>query len=157
MYYFLTALIIAVCLAFLILHHRLARRLQAVETAFAPLEDALRERTDLLTDWINAAEEPDEDKLALRELCETARDSDADEFMKVWKKIDRLVSKLDPEPPDGREPLIENERKIRQRGKQYNKALEPYNAMLDKFPWRLYASSLMIKKEEKFRSRMSGK
>ncbi len=48
------------------------------------------------------------------------------------------------------EPVTESERHVHELAKNYNDTLAPYNAMLDKFPWRLYAPALMIKREEPF-------
>jgi hypothetical protein len=141
---FLSAIIIIVAAVFLISHARLTQKLNRVEEAAQRLEDALRDRLDIIVDW--AAGAPEDDGLAaLASLCETVRDAESDVLMKAWPKIDRMFKA----PGDTR--FEENDSRLAALAKAYNDAIAPLNAMLAKLPWKLYAKALMIKKERDFK------
>jgi hypothetical protein len=138
------ALIIITAVAFLVSHTRLMRRLNRVEEAAQKLENALRDRLDIIVDWVNGA--PEDDGLAgLAAWCEAVRDAEPDELMKAWPKIDRAFKA----PQDER--FAESDRRLTELAQNYNDAIAPLNAMLTKYPWKLYAGALMIKKEKDFR------
>jgi hypothetical protein len=137
-------LIIAGAAAFLISHALLMRKLNRTEEAAQTLTDALRDRLDIIVDW--AADTPGDDGLtALAALCEAVRDAEPDELMKAWPKIDRAFKA----PDDTR--FNENDDRLAELAQNYNNAIAPLNAMLTRFPWKLYAKALMIKKERGFK------
>ncbi len=144
MYPLIFVLIILICLAFLIPHQQLMRRLARVEEAAARLEDALRERLDLISGWA-AKQEPDEALAALAARCEAARDGEPEALLNAWPKIDRLLVHVKIEA------LAENDERLFELAREYNERLAPYTAMLGKFPWRLYAGALMLKNEKDFK------
>jgi hypothetical protein len=120
------------------------RKLNRVEEAAQKLEDALRDRLDIIVDWVSNM--PEDDGLAdLAAWCEAVRDAEPDELMKAWPKIDRAFKAT----PDAQ--FAESDSRLSQLAKNYNDAIAPLNALLTKYPWKLYAGALMIKKEKDFK------
>ncbi len=147
------SVIIIASLAFLITHALLMRRLNRVEEAALPLEDALRDRLDLIVEW--AAQTPDADNAkSLTVLCEGARDAEPDAMIRAWPKIDRLFTAASKDAPGDSayaKRFEESELRLRELAEAFNDAVAPYNALLAKYPWKLYAGALMIKKEKEFK------
>jgi hypothetical protein len=137
-------LIITCAVAFLISHALLMRKLNRVEEAAQKLEDALRDRLDIIVDWVS--ETPEDDGLTeLAAWCEAVRDAEPDELIKAWPKIDRAFKA----PQD--EWFAESDSRLTELAQCYNDAIAPLNTLLSKYPWKLYAGALMIKKESGFK------
>jgi hypothetical protein len=145
MYPFIFLIIIAGSLLFLIPHQQLMRRLRRVEETSQALTDTLRDRCELIVEWASVRPEPDDNMKTLADLCMTARDAEPDELIKAWPKIDRLFSGA------GDELFTSNNTQLSEYAQAFNDALKPYNGLLEKFPWKLYAGALMIKREKEFR------
>ncbi len=103
-----------------------------MEAAFSLLEDALRNRLDLIVDWVGGQPDAGDDLLAVKLQCENARDAETEELMKAYPKIDKAFANPVPEY----EPLEKIDGELRQLRENYEGELTPYNAMISKFPWK---------------------